>query len=106
MAEEMANVGLVMGWIVAFFLGALALIIICFILFKKTIDLSQLLSDNEGRASTSRLQFLIFTFLIATGLFIGIVSQDPPQLPLKIPVELFALLGISGGSYVVSKAIK
>jgi hypothetical protein len=70
-----------------------------------TINLSFLISDELGWASLSRFQFLVFTFVIAMSLFFVIASQPTPTYP-KIPAEILALLGISGGSYVLGKGIQ
>ena len=101
----MENVGIAMGWVMAIFLGALALVIIIYMIIGK-INLEKLISEPSGDASISRFQFLIFTFVIAIGLFLITVSGDKPSFPEEIPVGLLGLLGISGGSYVVSKAIR
>jgi hypothetical protein len=96
---------LVIGWILTIFLGLLAAIVLYKIL-DGTIDLRYLISDELGWASLSRFQFLLFTFVIAMSLFLVIVSpKEGPALP-KIPPEILALLGISGGSYVISKGIQ
>jgi hypothetical protein len=44
------------------------------------------------------------TFVIALSLFLIIVAGDKPAFP-PIPGQILALLGISGGSYVVAKGI-
>jgi hypothetical protein len=96
--------GLVIGWILTIFVGVLALIILIKI-WKGDIDLNYLISDELGYASLSRFQFLIFTFVVAISLFYLIVVGKPPAYP-NIPNEILALLGISGGSYVISKGIQ
>ncbi|SRR5713101_250456 len=59
-----------------------------------------------GDASRSRFQFLIFTCVIAMGLFLIIISADPrPAFPSTSPGGILALWGISGGSYVTSKGV-
>ena len=95
---------LVVGWMLTIFIGLLGLVIIWLIVRGK-IDLSQLISEPTGQASLSRFQFLIFTFVIALSLFLIIVAGDPPKFPDPIPGGILALLGISGGSYVVAKGI-
>lgn len=66
------------------------------------IDLANLLSETGGGASLSRFQFLIFTFVIALGLFLIVAhSYSFPQ----IPTAVLTLLGISGTTYAVSKGI-
>ncbi len=99
---------LLTGWIIAVFIGALGAIIL-YLILKGKINLERLISDADGHASLSRLQFLIFTFVIAMSFFLVVVGgsgQGYPSFPAKIPPGLFALLGISGGSYVVAKGIK
>ena len=96
--------GLVIGWILTAFIGLLAVMILVKI-WRGDIDLNYLISDENGWASLSRFQFLIFTFVVAISLFYLIVSSTPPVYP-AIPKEILALLGISGGSYVVSKGIQ
>jgi hypothetical protein len=55
------------------------------------------------KGSLSRFQFLIFTFVVA-GLFL-LLSIEAGTF-VDIPTNVLALIGISGGTYVVSKAIK
>jgi uncharacterized BrkB/YihY/UPF0761 family membrane protein len=96
--------GLTIGWIFAVFIGLLALIIVLKV-WKGDIDLNYLISDELGYASLSRFQFLVFTFVVAMSLFYLIVVKSPPEYPV-VPKEILALLGISGGSYVLSKGIQ
>jgi hypothetical protein len=96
---------LVMGWTVTVLVAAFALAII-YKMVKGDINLMYLIAGVDGDASLSRFQFLIFTFVIALGLFLIILSQNPvPAFPATIPGGILALLGISGGSYVTSKAV-
>ena len=94
---------LVMGWIITVLIAAFALAII-YKMIRGDINLMYLISGTDGDASLSRFQFLIFTFVIALGLFLIILSASPPSFP-AIPGGILALLGISGGSYVTSKAV-
>jgi len=96
---------LVAGWILTIFIGAFGIIILWYII-KGKINLEKLISEKNGDASLSRFQFLIFTFVIATSLFIIVLGQEPPDFPIDIPEGVFILLGISGGTYVVSKGIQ
>jgi hypothetical protein len=96
--------GLVIGWILTIFIGLLAFMILWKI-GKGDIDINYLISDENGWASLSRFQFLVFTFVVAMSLFYLIVANSPPKYPI-IPKEILALLGISGGSYVLSKGIQ
>ena len=93
------------GWIVIAFVGASAGVILWKIA-RNDIDLKHLISEPGGDASLSRFQFLIFTFVVAMSLFMVTLGQDVPAFPDSIPPGVFALLGISGGSYVISKGIQ
>jgi uncharacterized BrkB/YihY/UPF0761 family membrane protein len=101
----MQTLATIFGWMVAAFMGAAGLIILYKMAFDK-IDLQKLISEENGDASMSRFQLLIFTFVIVMSLFLIIVSQTPPAFPSSIPADILALLGISGGSYLVSKGIQ
>ena len=78
------------------------------------IDLTYLLSDDDGWASTSRFQLMIFTFVVALSFFLMVVSNvklrqngnatDTGGLP-DVPSGVLALLGISASSYLVSRGI-
>jgi uncharacterized BrkB/YihY/UPF0761 family membrane protein len=95
---------LVMGWIVTVLIATFAIAII-YKMIRGDIDLMYLIAGSDGDASLSRFQFLVFTFVIALGLFLIILSNSPPAFPTSIPGGILALLGISGGSYVTSKAV-
>ncbi len=58
--------------------------------------------QNLGKASLSRFQFLIFTFVVA-GLFLMLCIETGGFV--DIPNNVLGLLGISGGSFVISKAV-
>lgn len=94
-----------MGWIVALFVAVAGLIILFQMAFGK-INLQKLISEQNGDASMSRFQLLIFTFVISMSLFLVIVSNSPIKFPDDIPPGILALLGISGGSYLISKGIQ
>lgn len=96
--------GLTIGWILTIFIGLLAVIILVKV-WRNEIDLEYLISDERGYASLSRFQFLIFTFVIAMCLFYLVVINARPEFP-PVPNQILALLGISGGSYVMSKGIQ
>jgi hypothetical protein len=93
------------GWILAIIIGCFGAILI-FLMATGKIDLSKLLNEPGGDASTSRFQFVIFTFVIAMSLFLIVASKTPPAFPDHIPPEILLLLGISAGSYIVSKGIQ
>ena len=95
---------LVMGWTVTILIGAFAIAII-YKMLKGDINLMYLIAGADGDASLSRFQFLVFTFVIALGLFLIVLSQQPSPAFPPIPGGILALLGISGASYVTSKAV-
>ena len=70
------------------------------------IDLSDFLVESgengSRKASLSRLQFLMFSFVIA-GLYLVICVESGTFV--DVPPGVLILLGISGGSYVVSKGM-
>ena len=90
------------GWVIVVFLAGLAAMLLWKI-STNHIDLKYLVSESSkegGDASLSRLQFLIFTFVIAASLLA--ITLKCGELP-DIDGSILALLGISGGSYVTSK---
>jgi len=72
-------------------------------IMRGNIDLSTLLTE-DGKASTSRFQLLIFTFVIAMSLFL-MVAQDGTKFP-EIPANVLTLLGISASTYAIGKGIQ
>jgi hypothetical protein len=91
----------IFGFVGSLFVGALALTIIVFIWTGK-IDFSALLNEANGQASMSRFQLLIFTFVIAIGLFE--IVENTKAFP-DIPNGVLTLLGISASTYAVGKGI-
>ncbi|MBR0708684.1 MULTISPECIES: hypothetical protein [Bradyrhizobium] len=78
-------------------------------LYRDSDALTGLLSEPQApndpsppKASLSRFQFLIFTFVIA-GLYLLLCIEAGTLI--EIPGNVLALLGISGGTYVVSKTV-
>lgn len=57
---------------------------------------------NKSKASLSRFQFLVFTFVIA-GLYL-VLSLETGSM-IDIPDSVLMLLGLSAGSYLISKGI-
>ena len=97
------------------FAAIIALIILGFaaavlyLILSGKIELASILSEprapgdsGPAKASLSRFQFLIFTFVIA-GLYL-ILSLESGTF-VDIPDSVLVLLGISGGSYLVSKGV-
>lgn len=105
-------------WMQLSYFTAIALIIIIFgtaavvlwLIFTGKIDLSSVLEEpgsgvevpGSGKASLSRFQFLLFTFVIA-GLFLTLSIEAGAFV--NIPDGVLMLMGISAGSYAVSKGI-
>jgi len=111
-------------WISAAVAIALALVIVIFALvvawkiLSGKIDLTYLLAEPAGtpppgtdpneppgepKASISRFQFLIFTFVIA-GVYLILCLESGRFV--DIPENVILLLGVSGTSYAASKGIK
>jgi hypothetical protein len=98
---------LIVAAVVSLIILLLALSIVVAI-WRGEVNLAFLLSepidkggDGKPKASLSRFQFLIFTFVIA-GLYL-VLSIESGQL-IEVPPGALVLLGISGGSYLISKA--
>lgn len=74
------------------------------------IDLSGIISEpdkvatvnQKPKASLARFQFLIFTFVVA-GLFL-MLSIEAGSF-VNIPDNVLMLIGLSGGGFIVSKAV-
>lgn len=96
------NVAHITGLILCAFLGLLGFTVLLWIWLEK-IDLSDLVNEANGQASMSRFQLLIFTFVIAVGLF-EVVENRTTTFP-EIPSGILTLLGISASTYAVSKGI-
>ena len=96
----MHNLALAIGIVDIIIVGAIAAAVVRD-LWNGKIDLTKLLSGDDA-ASLSRFQFLIFTFII--GLSYLYVAVDKETLPDV--ANAWALLGISGGSYVLGKGIQ
>ena len=95
--------------IVAILLGFAAIVL--WKIVRGDINLDDLVSEppsagappgTVAKASLSRFQFLLFTFVVA-GLFL-LLSIEAGDF-VDIPGNVLGLIGISGGSYVVSKAV-
>lgn len=113
--------GDLMQWSLAFFLLALETLFIFLIWFgtrrsapgdsgRVGINLEKLISEQDGVASFSRFQFLIFTFIVASAYIVQVFAALNGKSPITtlptIPESVLGLIGISGGSYLVSKGIE
>ncbi len=83
------------------FMGALCTLLLVK-MWRNEIDLSTLLDEANGDASLSRFQLLVFTLVVAVGLFLSIVNKL--AIP-DIPNSILTLLGISASTYAVGKGI-
>ncbi len=88
-------------YIFCIFLGLIAAKILLMI-WRDEIDLSALLNETNGDASLSRLQLLIFTFVIAVSFFYLVLQNN--SFPL-VTDGVLTLLGISASTYAVGKGI-
>src|SRR4051794_12359650 len=84
------------------FLGALGIILLIKVATNK-IDLEWLISEDNGHASMSRFQLLIFTFVIAISLVR--LTEANNKFP-EIDSGILTLLGISASTYAVGKGIQ
>ncbi len=103
----MGILALVMGYTLTGIIGLLGLMVI-WLIYSGKINLAKLISEENGDASMSRFQFLVFTFVISLSLFFIVVSlayKGEPGFP-PIKADILALLGISGGSYLISKGVQ
>lgn len=105
----METLVLVIGYLLCGLIALLGIAVL-WLIYDGTIDLSRLISEANGDASISRFQFLVFTFVISLSLFLVIVAGQSgdgkkPAFPNEIPAGILTLLGISGSSYAVGKAI-
>lgn len=102
-------IALLIAIVVAIIILAIGLTVVRLI-WTKTIDLSMLLTEvstdgtgqSQAKASLSRFQFLVFTFVVA-GLYF-VLSLETGYL-IDVPNGTLMLLGISGVSYLGSKTI-
>jgi hypothetical protein len=92
------------GYVICGLLALLGTTLIVYIWLGR-IDISQLISEANGEASFSRFQLLVFIFVIA-GSFSGLMLMRGNSVRLPdIPHGVLILLGISAGTYLVSKGI-
>jgi hypothetical protein len=94
---------LVVSW-VAFAIVTLLAVAVFRDLYKRRIDLKDVIADKDGDASMGRFQLLIFTFVIALSFVYVITSPGSSGFP-EVPGSVLTLLGISGSSFLVSKTV-
>lgn len=98
---EWTDLSLIVGIAVTVIIVGMAALIL-FLMFSGRINLDTLLIGSDGTASLARFQFLLFTFVVA-GIYLVLCLESGTLL--EIPPTVLGLLGISGGSYIVSKGI-
>ncbi len=92
---------ILMAALAVVFIGIFAVVLLK--IWQNKIDLGTLLQESDSsKTSLSRFQLLLFTFVVA-GLFM-ILSLEAGEF-VEIPNGVLGLLGISGASFLVSKAI-
>lgn len=117
MTGNATNAGDFMQWSLAIFLMLLELTIIVLIWIGSSgaarksgcsgINLEKVIGEQDGAASFSRFQFLIFTFIVASAYIVHAFYAIGKGLDLpRIDPSVLGLIGISGGSYLVSKGIE
>ena len=90
--------------VATFLTAALAVIIVVWII-RGIIDLKFLIADEAGDASISRLQLLIFTFVVAVGLIKMLAGLEAKGSFPDLPNSILVLLGVSGSTYAIGKAV-
>lgn len=71
-------------------------------MWTNQINLSTLLKEANGDASMSRFQLLVFTLVVAVGLYLYMLKHL--ALP-DVPQSILTLLGISASTYAAGKGI-
>jgi hypothetical protein len=92
-------------YVIILFIASLEAIVIYRLLVPREtggIDLSWLLAADDGRASSSRLQLMLFAFVIAGGF--AYLTVKGGAFPV-IDQSVLTLLGISSANYALAKAI-
>lgn len=71
-------------------------------MWTNQINLSTLLMEANGDASMSRFQLLVFSLVVAVGIYLYMINNS--ELP-KIDQSVLTLLGISASTYAAGKGI-
>lgn len=82
-------------------MGALCIMLLLK-MWTNQIDLSTVLDEANGDASMSRFQLLVFSLVVAVGVFLFILENK--ALP-DIPQSILVLIGISASTYAAGKGI-
>lgn len=92
------------AWAIALTIIAGFAIAILFKIFRNTINLKELISEPDGKASLSRFQALIFTFVFVIALALIVLRTG--RFPTDVPLGVWALLAGSLGTYLISKGME
>ena len=77
-------------------------VLLLYKMWTNQINLSTLLMEANGDASMSRLQLLVFTLVVALGMFLYMLKHL--ALP-DLPQSILTLLGVSASTYAAGKGI-
>jgi hypothetical protein len=72
-------------------------------ILQERVNVKDLLSEPDGKASLSRFQVFLFTFVFVIGVMLIVIRTG--QFPTEIPLSVLAILGGSLGTYLVSKGL-
>ena len=101
MSDPMNVLLLIFGFGFFAIMGLLCIMLL-YKMWTNQIDLSTLLKEANGDASMSRFQLLVFSLVVAVGLYLYMLKHL--ALP-DVPQSILTLLGISASTYAVGKAI-
>jgi hypothetical protein len=101
MTVSMKNLSLFFGFGFFSIMGLLCLMLL-YKMWTNQIDLSSLLKEANGDASMSRFQLLVFSLVVAVGLYLYMLNHL--GLP-DVPQSILTLLGISASTYAAGKGI-
>lgn len=101
MTISMKNLSLFFGFGFFSIMGLLCLMLL-YKMWTNQIDLSTLLKEANGDASMSRFQLLVFSLVVAVGLYLYMLNHL--GLP-DVPQSILVLLGISASTYAAGKGI-
>lgn len=83
-------------------LGAFGVLVLRAI-WRGEISLKYLISEKDGKASLSRFQALIFTFVFMIAILLIVIETG--RFPTEIPLNVLLILGGSLATYLTAKAI-
>lgn len=94
----------IFAWGIALLIVVAFAVAICLAFRKGMISFTGIIAEKDGKASLSRFQALLFTFVFVISL--GLIVMRTGQFPTELPIPVLALLGGSLGTYLVSKGIQ